>query len=135
MRSTITASALLLACALLQLPAHAQQGGPVAQDYNGTPYISGGVGDTERQQLDQVSKDYNLKLILAERSGSYLAQVDVTILDAKGAKVLEAPSVGPFLLVKLPPGNYRVSATYEGKTLNQRIAVPSRGQQTREFYW
>lgn len=131
MHNNLTIGALVLG-SILSLGVLAQ---PVQHDANGIPYVSGGVGDGERQQIEAMSKDYNLKLILAERSGSYIAQVDVSIMDAKGNTVLEAQSVGPFFLAKLTPGNYRVAATYGGKVLRQRIAVPSRGQQTREFYW
>ncbi|MGE5386327.1 MAG: carboxypeptidase-like regulatory domain-containing protein [Betaproteobacteria bacterium] len=136
MKTALSVGSLAFIIGLALSPAAWSQATPPApQESNGIPYLSGGVGDGERQQLEAVSKDYNLKLILAERSGSYIAQVDVNIVDAKGSTVLEAQSVGPFFLAKLPPGNYRVTATYGGKVLRQRIAVPSRGLQTREFYW
>jgi hypothetical protein len=37
--------------------------------------------------------------------------------------VFEEPSVGPYLLVKLPPGKYSVVANYEGDAKTLRVTV------------
>jgi hypothetical protein len=51
----------------------------------------------------------------------YVSDADVKIVDAKGVAVLQTKADGPFMLVKLPPGSYRVEATLDGKTAKSGI--------------
>ena len=98
-------------------------------------YVSGGFGMDERQALNDVARDYNLKLVFAEKgSGAYVADVKLAIANAKGQKILEAVSEGPWFLVKLTPGRYKVTAEAMGKSLTQQVRVGSR-LTTRNFYW
>jgi hypothetical protein len=46
-------------------------------------YISGGVGADARQELLAKERDYNLKIIAADKSGDYLADVQVVIESVK----------------------------------------------------
>ena len=56
---------------------------PLASD-QGIRYLSGGVGDSERTELDAMSHQYNLRLLFAmQGSGEYLSAVRVNILDAR----------------------------------------------------
>lgn len=110
--------------------------GPLAaQESNGTPYLTGGVGDEELQQINQASRDFNLKLLLTAKSGEYLADVAVAIFNAKGVKVLDVGSAGPLLLARLPPGAYRVSASYQGRETTKRVNLRAGGPQTLVFAW
>lgn len=107
---------------------------PTQTDAHGTVYLSGGIGETELEQVNQAARDFPLKLILAERTGAYVADVKVAIVDSRGRTVLEAPSVGPIVLVRLAPGHYRVSASYAGLVREQRITL-SRGHKTLVLAW
>ena len=86
---------------------------------------SGGVGEEERQALERDAR-YNLKVIAARRDGAYLADVDVTIVDQRGAQVLVMHMEGPWLLAELPPGQYRVVGDYRG-TMQKRDVTVGRG--------
>ena len=60
------------------------------QEYQGIPYLSGGVGVDEREAIAAMGKDYSLKLMFAIKGGEYLSDVKVEISDSIGKKVLEA---------------------------------------------
>ena len=99
---------------------------PQQQLLGDVAYLNGGAGDEEVQYVKQSMKEYSLALAFA-RAGSpraeYVASVSVTIKDAKGATVFELPSVGPYLLVKLPPGKYSVVAIYNDATQTRPVSV------------
>jgi hypothetical protein len=74
---------------------------------------TGGVGVEEREALER-DPAYNLKVVAVAQSGQYLADVEVRILDARGAPVVETRTNGPWLMAELPPGRYRLVASFGG---------------------
>ena len=108
---------------------------PEVQIYNGIPYVSGGFGLEERAELKAMGKTDNLELSFALRNKDYLGSASVLIKDRNGTEILEAVSDGPLFLAKLPEGVYTVKATAMGKTLEQTVHVPSRGQVRLYFAW
>jgi hypothetical protein len=103
--------------------------------YNGVSYVSGGIGLGERQKLETMSKDYNLKLVFAIQKGNFLADVKVMITNGGGHTVLEATSEGPWLFAKLTPGTYNISATVAGKTIQKVVQVRDGGHSQLSFVW
>lgn len=104
-----------------------------AQEVNQPPQaemVSGGIGDTGMENIVAAQKDYNLKLVFAEKNGEYLADVGVTIQDRKGNTVINTDSVGPILLVKLKPGTYTISSSTDKETETRKIAVSNTGLST-----
>ena len=99
------------------------------------PYLSGGVGADERQELADKEKDYNLKIITAETSGDYLGDVRVVIESAGKARVLEATMDGPILLAKLSPGTYTIKATLDNKTLTKSVTISAGGLLQVDLRW
>lgn len=98
------------------------------------PYVSGGVGEDD--PVLATKRDYNLYLVFAGKGeGEYLADVKVAIQDAKGNPVVEAESPGPMFFAKVPPGKYKVTATYNGKPVTQTAQVQARGNKDVHFYW
>lgn len=89
-------------------------------------YVSGGIGSDEVAAIKEQAGDFSLVLEFAERAGKrerYIADVNVDISGARGAPVLNVRTDGPFLLVDLPAGSYKVSATYKGITQSRIIQV------------
>jgi hypothetical protein len=99
------------------------------------PYISGGVGADEREAFAAKEKEYNLKIVFAEKSGDYLADVQVGIESVGKGRILETAMEGPILLVKLPPGTYRVTATSGRDRLTQTVNVPPQGLREVVLRW
>ena len=98
-------------------------------------YVSGGIGDEERDEIRVRERDFNLKLLFSERDGSYLGDVDVVMVNAKGVTVLEAKSVGPFLLVQLPGGSYGIKVSANGQVQQGRLSIPAKGKHEGVFRW
>lgn len=99
------------------------------------PYVSGGVGADERQEILAKERDHNLKIVVADDSGDFLADVQVVIESAKKEQMLNATMAGPILLAKLPPGTYTIKATSDEKTLTKSVTVPAQGLRTIDFRW
>jgi hypothetical protein len=110
--------------------------GPMVHEAGSLRYMSGGVGEESQQLLSARASEFNLKLEFAMTSGAYLSDVKVTIADAKGKKtLLQATSDGPWFLVKLPVGTYRVVAMYAGKAVERSITVHATSLRTVGFRW
>ena len=91
---------------------------------NGITYINGGVGEEEQGAMKAQRADYNLLLTFAtQQSGAYRSDVQLDIMDAKGAALVSAANTGPMFFAKLPPGTYRISAAAEGKTFKRTVKV------------
>ena len=99
------------------------------------PYISGGAGADAREELLAREKEYNLKIVAAEKSGDYLAGVKVVIESAKKAQMLDTTMTGPILLAKLPPGTYTIRATSSGQTLTRTVTIAAQGLRQVDLRW
>lgn len=103
-------------------------------DYEGTPWLSGGVGEGEREYIvGEYADDYNLKLEFADAQGSYLADIEVQIATPTGEVVMNTVSNGPWFMTKLPAGKYKVVATGTGGTLEKTVEIPAKGLHTVVF--
>lgn len=106
---------------------------------NGITYMCGGVGKDEASYMkDAAAKDYDLMMTFAENSGAYVANVNVSIKDARGRTVLNTKCDAPILLVDLPSGgNYRIHADAAGRAFDRTASVKNtkgHAQQVR-FVW
>ncbi|MBC3908914.1 hypothetical protein [Undibacterium umbellatum] len=79
--------------------------------------VSGGVGSTEREELQQQAGQYTLWLrTAASKSGAYLADIKVVVRDEKTKAVLLTTTLdGPWLFLALPDGRYEIEAHYHDK--------------------
>ena len=90
-------------------------------------YASGGIGINERDVMQTMTADYSLKLEFAvEGSGAYLSDISVTLRQGTDT-IFQVAGVGPWLLVKLPAGSYRVIAVSGDQTVEAVIDVPESG--------
>ena len=97
-------------------------------------YMSGGAGLEERQLMEKVGKDFNLKLEFAVISGQYLAGIPISIFDSTGREILSAVSDGPWFWADLPKGRYEIAAVYKNKRKNRKVSV-NKGVKTVLFHW
>jgi len=99
-------------------------------------YVSGGIGAGEREELNALSSQFNLRLLFAmQDSGDYLADVQVNIMDAHGAVILRTESYGPWFFAQLPPGAYTVEVAASGQTQRQTTRIDRSHQARLNFYW
>ena len=110
---------------------------PQVQQQGAVTFVSGGVGEDEVQEIKKLSPAYPLELLFVTKGNpqEYLADVKVQIKDKDGRIVLDAVSQGPFLLAKIPPGKYTISADHDGTVKRQIVQVA--GAKTRRvvFVW
>jgi len=109
--------------------AHAEL--PAAQTQGVVSWVSGGIGEGAAAEFKAAQAQYPLSIEMSRTAtpkNEYVSDAVVKITDAKGTTVLDAKSDGPFMLLKLPPGTYRIEATLDGKTAKSgALKVGSKG--------
>jgi hypothetical protein len=84
-------------------------------------FVSGGVGEEEKERIEAIQDQYNTKLIFTGQGGMYLADVAFSIQDKKGNEVVRGNTEGPILLTNLEQGNYTLRAETHGFTKTRSI--------------
>ncbi|MFD2113231.1 carboxypeptidase-like regulatory domain-containing protein [Thiorhodococcus fuscus] len=103
---------------------------------SGVPYISGGIGASGREEMQELKSKFNLRLLFAiQGSGEYLADVKVRIDDASGPTLLTAVSQGPWFYASLAPGRYRLTVDNAGQIQTREVTVPEGRATEQSFYW
>jgi hypothetical protein len=111
---------------------------PVSVTENGVTYLSGGFDPEEALAMQAEARSYPLSLVFSagERSEP-LADVKVTIKDAAGKVLLDDFSTGPIMLVRLPAGQYTISALKSSPDvrLQRSVQVMARSEERLDFHW
>lgn len=100
-------------------------------------YVTGGIGKDEVEKVRQVGRkhDFNVQLTFAWNTGNFLADIPVTITDARGNPVFTLEKSDPVLMLRLPAGRYTAMATYDGATMKHAFEAPAHGTRTVRFAW
>jgi hypothetical protein len=107
---------------------------PQPQQEGAITYVTGGIGDEERDALKAQKKDYNLSIVSADKSGAYVGDTRVVISNRQGEKLLDTQA-GPLFYANLPPGNYVVEGDSEGQIRKQNITVAEGKPASVHFTW
>ena len=100
---------------------------PEVKTENGVAYLCGGVGLDESENMKRQARNYDLMLTFAARDGSYLADANVDIADARGRSVLTTTCGAPILLVNLPKsGSYRIRSEISGHAQTRSVSVSTK---------
>lgn len=132
MRASLVAAFLFLltapALALPEPPAAEAAGPPLVKaTQNGVAFVSGGLGQTEQEELRQLQPGYDVRVVLTDPAGEYLDDLHVTVSDASAKQLVDTTTQGPILLAQLAPGHYRLKASLHGWTTEERtLIVPGR---------
>jgi hypothetical protein len=95
---------------------------------NGVGVGCTGVGQTK---LDPRWAAYPVRIEFSDAENAYLADETITVWNASGDPILTVSCEGPWILLKLPPGAYRVEGRIRNPAVQPRTATfrpPSRGQ-------
>lgn len=136
---SLKCAALSAALACAAVVAHADDVLPLPppKQSGDVTYTSGGVPDEQLPAVKQARANYPLVIELFEKNGQknqYTSYAQVRLIDANGNVVLDDKSEGPFFLVKPAPGTYKVEATFNGRTLEQRgVTVGASGSKRVVF--
>lgn len=121
------AASLFVAAPAMSMSGYASIGHlPAAVRQGNVTYVTGGVGQSEAAAIRRDESDFPLALEFikhADAKVELLAGVNVTIKDKEGKTVLSAIADGPFLLAKLPDGQYDVTAVDEGRAMERKVVV------------
>lgn len=112
-----------------------ENGLPGVKEVNGVRYVTGGFGQTESTALREAIPQYRLSMVFSQASGAYVANIPVRIRGSGSAPTLEVTAEGPYLLIDLPPGRYRIQATHDGRELTRDVTVSSGRGQRVGFAW
>lgn len=131
LRRTLIYSALI---ATLSIGANAladiQQG-----NQNGIAFENGGWSSETAEVIKSHAGKFPLMLVFAWNEGSYLSDVSVQVVDAKGTRVLSLNDSGPLVLIDLPKGNYTINVERHGKSQSRRVNVGSNTRTKAVFHW
>ena len=128
------AASLLVSATLIPV-AGANSDNAIVQNSGGVSYVSGGVGTDSIDYLSSLAGDFNLKLVFALNSGSYVSDVGVVIADSAGKTLLNTTSDGPWFLTRLPAGNYQIVATFGGNAVRRQVSIGAAKLRTLDFRW
>lgn len=136
-----TALPLYLALALTgaasaQTTAGADPGAPPpprVHSAGGVEYMNGGAGEEARAEIAAQRAAFPLRIVFSVAGGAYVVADHVDVSNGQG-KLLGVDDAGPMLLVKVPPGDYTVDATYGGKTERRTVRV-GRDAATVNWRW
>ena len=101
-------------------------------------YMSGGVGQDEAAAMRKEGAHFPLTVEFVQHAkprDEYLANIDVRIRDAHGSTELTTRSDGPFLLAKLPPGKYQITANDNGRVETRDVVIAAHQPQHVVFEW
>ncbi len=76
-------------------------------------FLSGGLSEPERKNLEEMGNKYSLKVMFANGKGEYLNEVTVTIFDQEGKSILKTVPNGPWFFINLPSGTYDLEASFQ----------------------
>jgi hypothetical protein len=97
---------------------------------NGIPVACTGVGEAK---LNPHWKTYGVLVEFSGPGGELLGDETLRITDAKGDPVVSIACEGPWILLTLPPGTYRVEGRLTGTDAKPQTGYfkPSHGGQSR----
>jgi hypothetical protein len=100
------------------------------------PFAAGGVSMEQRSAMQTIQGRFNTQMTFAiAQTGHYVADVDVSITDRRGNEMLTTQVPGPVLYAQLPPGSYKIAATYGGKQQVRNFTVSGDRTAKVNMYW
>ena len=84
-----------------------------------------GIGSTSRE--DPRWATFPLRIEAAGAGGQFLGDVQLSVTSGD-RNLITVRCGGPWLLLRLPPGAYRVNGSFEGRTAQANANVPATGQ-------
>ena len=107
---------------------------PVVQDR--ITYLTGGIGKEEADYMNALVKRYDLAVYFVEqKTGKFLADIDVVIEDRKGEILLASMVSGPIFLAKLPVGRYKITAIESGREKERYTRITGKSAVRLVFHW
>jgi hypothetical protein len=99
-------------------------------------FLSGGINELERKNLEEMGRKYSLKVIFSNERGGYLSEVTVKIFGQEGESILTTVSNGPLFFISLPSGKYDLEVSFQKnrKRISQ-LRIDERSQTVIGVQW
>lgn len=118
MKRQFVMTAIIVACFSLSPTLHADAHHP-QHSIQGITYVNGGIGYEEAEWFEANAKQYALRLMFSEgQCGRALTDIAVNIQDKTNSTVFSIDNAGPQLLLNLPKGQYKVTATPHAQAID-----------------
>jgi hypothetical protein len=118
---------LAFAPVFAQLSPSPATGPTVQQGPGGTEYLSGGGGDEERAAMAARQREFPFKVVMSGAGGEFVVADKLSVSTPQG-ELLAIRDAGPIVMIKLPPGQYNLEATWHGKTERRSVRLASSAQ-------
>jgi hypothetical protein len=128
----LSTAALTMALTAFQVDAESNKALPSGASFGSVMIISGGSDLDEAAEFRQASPRYPLSVVFTVRGGDYTVPDSFKLLH-DGNVVATMPSAGPWVLIDLPPGSYKLQAESGGRTVERNVRVGKGNGQT--VYW
>jgi hypothetical protein len=101
---------------------------PEAQTFGNVSVINGGVDLGQAELMRQAQSRYPLRIVYSVRgNGDYAVPDELTLMQGDET-IAQLPAAGPWVLIDLPPGNYKLRSTFEGRVTERTVRVGREGQ-------
>lgn len=124
---------LVISTLALMGTASVAYGYPAGQQ--GPTYVTGGIGDEERMEMERVRSDYNVHVMSSARDGSFAGDTSMIFYNKAGEAVLTTNDAGPLLYTNLPAGKYVVTAESEGEQQKKIVNISQNKATNLHFVW
>ena len=112
---------------------------PAAQKAGDVTYRSGGVGLDESHAMKAQAGKYSLSVLFIAHMGGkrdvYTSPAHVTIARSDNTPVIDIEPNGPYLLVDLPAGKYKISASDGERSRTQAVQILAGARKHLVFAW
>ena len=99
-------------------------------------FLSGGVSQRERKNLQEMGKGYSLKLMFSNKKGEYLSDVTVKISDQRDETILTTVSNGPWFFINLPSGTYDLEVSFrKNRKRISQVKIEGKSQTVIGVQW
>lgn len=116
-------------------PAVAAMALPQPVHHGKVTYISGGIGQSEQQAIEDAARNYNLRITNANKQGDFTTGTKLVIAAKNGHDLLRVASTGPLFYAKLPPGDYIIRAANDGQRRTREVKIGATGAADIHLIW
>ena len=97
-------------------------------------YLSGGIGDDEKEQMESAKHNFNLRIINADKMGRFSGDSRIIIRDIHRTVLLDTTS-GPMFYANLPAGRYQIEGISGDQHIEKTIMVTKENPTQIRFMW
>lgn len=128
-------SAMVLTASADAASTGAMHSAPGHESASGVKYVNGGIGHDSQESMRKDAHNWPLRITFSEQANNeFVADADLSVFDKAGKSVMHLKGAGPLTYLRMQPGEYRITAVHNGKTLTRTVHVGDKGLDVH-FHW